>query len=38
MGIDKDHIHFLLEISPTYSIASMVRRMKQMSTDYIYKN
>lgn len=37
METDKDHIHFLLSITPNYSITSIVRRMKQISTNRIWK-
>lgn len=37
METDKDHIHFLLSITPNYSIVSIVRRMKQISTNRIWK-
>lgn len=37
MELDKDHIHFLLEFKPSLSIESVVRRMKQISTNYIYR-
>ena len=30
--IDKDHIHILLTISPTISVSSYVRRIKQSTT------
>lgn len=36
MEIDKDHIHFLVVIPPKYSIEQTVRRMKQVSTNYVY--
>lgn len=28
MELDKDHIHFLMEFKPSYSIEQVVRRMK----------
>lgn len=34
---DKDHIHFLLNISPNYSISSIVNRLKSISTNMIWK-
>jgi len=37
MEIDKDHIHFLLEFKPSLSIEQVVRRLKQISTNYLYK-
>lgn len=37
MEIDKDHIHFLLEFKPSLSIEQVVKRMKQISTNYLYK-
>lgn len=36
MEIDKDHIHFLLTFKPSLSIEQVVRRLKQISTKYIY--
>ena len=38
MELDKDHIHFLMEFKPKYSIEQVVSRMKQMSTNYIWKH
>lgn len=38
MKQDKDHIHLLIEMKPTYSIGSIIRRIKQMTTNYLYKN
>ena len=35
MEIDKDHIHFLLEIKPNESISNVVKYLKQFSTYYI---
>lgn len=35
--LDKDHVHFLLEISPDTSISEVVKRLKQFSTYYIWK-
>lgn len=37
MEIDKNHIHFLIQFPPAYSIEQTVRRMKQISTNYLYK-
>ena len=37
METDKDHIHFLLNISPNYSISSIVNRLKSMSTYMIWE-
>ena len=36
MNIDKDRIHLLVQIPPNRSIASVVARLKQMSTSYIW--
>ena len=33
METDKDHIHLLLNITPEYSIASIVNRLKAMTTN-----
>ena len=37
MELDKDHIHFLMEFKPSYSIEQVVRRMKQLSTSFLWK-
>ncbi len=34
--IDKDHIHILLTISPTISVSSYVRRIKQSTTQSVW--
>ena len=36
MEIDKDHIHFLLTFKPSLSIEQVIKRMKQISTSYLY--
>lgn len=38
MELDKDHIHFLVKFKPTLSIEQVVRRMKQLSTNYLWKH
>lgn len=38
MEIDKDHIHILVKFPPKYSIEQIVKRMKQISSNYIYNN
>lgn len=38
MNIDNDHIHFLLKFKPALSIEQVVRRLKQLSTYYLWKN
>ena len=38
MKQDKDHIHLLVEIKPTYSLGQTINRMKQMTTNYLYRN
>lgn len=38
MNLEKDHIHFLLTWKPALSIEQVIRRMKQLSTYYIWKN
>ena len=38
MNIDKDHIHLLVSISTRYSIEQVIRRIKQLTTNYIYYN
>ena len=37
METDEDHIHLLLNITPTFSIASIVNRLKSISTNKIWK-
>lgn len=36
MGIDQDHIHFLIDHDPKISVLQVVRRFKQMSTHRIW--
>ena len=38
MKQDKDHIHLLINIKPTYSLEQTINRMKQMTTNYLYRN
>ena len=37
METDKDHLHMLLNITPVYSISSIVNRLKSISTNRIWK-
>jgi putative transposase len=37
METDKDHIHILLNIIPTYSISAIVNRIKSISSNRIWK-
>lgn len=37
MELDKDHMHLLVSFPPKYSIEQTVRRLKQISTNYIWK-
>lgn len=37
MEIDKDHIHFLLYLSPQYSLSQLIKRLKAISTAYLYE-
>ena len=37
MNLDKDHIHLLIEIPPTYSVGQTVSRLKEMTTNYLYR-
>ncbi|MCQ2975059.1 MAG: IS200/IS605 family transposase [Bacteroidales bacterium] len=37
MELDKDHIHFLLQIKPTETISNVVHYLKQISTYYLWK-
>lgn len=34
--LDEDHVHILVEFKPKYSIEQVVRRLKQMTTHYIW--
>lgn len=34
--LDEDHVHMLVEFKPKYSIEQVVRRLKQMTTHYIW--
>lgn len=34
---DKDHVHFLIDYEPQISITSIVRKLKQESTIYLWK-
>jgi putative transposase len=38
MNLEDDHIHFLLKIKPALSIEQVVRRMKQLSTWYLWQH
>ncbi len=38
MNLESDHIHFLLKWKPALSIEQVVRRMKQMSTAYLWEH
>ena len=38
MEIDKDHIHLLIDYEPKVSIVQIVRRLKQESTAFLWKN
>lgn len=37
MGYDKDHIHLLISFPPHYSISQTINRIKQFTTNYLYK-
>ncbi|AKB49261.1 Mobile element protein (plasmid) [Methanosarcina barkeri str. Wiesmoor] len=37
METDKDHIHFLIKSEPKVSVLSIVRKLKQESTNRIWK-
>lgn len=37
MNTDKDHIHLLVTFKPALSIEQVVRRMKQLTTHYIWE-
>ena len=38
MECDKDHIHLLATFPPKYSVEQTVRRMKMVTTDWLYKS
>ena len=38
MEADRDHIHLLMEFGPVYSIEQTVRRLKQVTTNYLYEH
>lgn len=37
MEVDKDHIHMMIQFPPTLAIVSIVRRLKQISTNQLWK-
>lgn len=37
MNTDKDHIHLLVTFKPALSIEQVVRRMKQLTTHYVWE-
>lgn len=37
MEVDKDHIHMMIQFPPTRAIVSIVRRLKQISTNQLWK-
>lgn len=36
MNLDSDHIHFLISFKPKFSLEQIIKRMKQMSTRFLY--
>ena len=38
MNLDANHIHPLLSFPPDYSLSQTVNRLKQMTTNYLYRN
>lgn len=38
INLDKDHVHMLVEVPPTLKISSCVSRLKQISTNELYRN
>ena len=38
MNLDAEHIHLLLSFPPDYSLSQTVNRLKQMTTNYLYRN
>ncbi len=37
IGTDKDHVHFLLQIVPTYSPKKIIQRVKSLTAREIFK-
>lgn len=37
LGIDKDHVHFLMRSCPSMPVSSIVRRLKQISTRQMWQ-
>lgn len=37
LGIDRNHVHFLIKSCPSLSILQIVRRLKQLSTNELWK-
>ena len=37
METDKNHIHMMIEYSPTVSVSSIIRKLKQISTNKLWK-
>ena len=37
MNIDNDHIHLLVSFPPDYSISQTIKRIKQLTTNYLYR-
>lgn len=37
MEVDKDHIHMMIRFPPTLAIVSIVRRLKQILTNQLWK-
>lgn len=36
IGVDEEHVHFLVKFKPHFSIEQIIRRMKQLSTKYLW--
>lgn len=37
MNLDRNHIHLLISFPPKYSISQTVNRLKQYTTNYLYR-
>ena len=37
IGVDKDHVHFLVQSIPTYSVTSLVKMIKSLTAREIFK-
>ena len=38
MKVDRNHIHFMVQSKPSVSVSAIIKRLKQYSTYYVWKN